>query len=231
MKKEKWTEASHRILEQADGLEHYNRWLVNNFEPYFGKTILEVGSGLGALSKLLPSKSIIILSDVYPAYITHLKTVFTDPVLDLDVSKSVPADLVGKLDTIFSSNVFEHIEDDDKALKNCFRLLETGGRLLLFVPARPEIYGKLDSDMGHYRRYVKSELISKTEDAGFHVLDCHYANLLGYFLWWGRGRLSSTKSDSRFANFYDKFIVPLMYLEKYVLPPFGQSLVLIAEKP
>jgi len=78
---------------------------------------------------------------------------------------------------------------------------------------------------------VKSELIAKAEGAGFTVLDCHYANLLGYFLWWGRGKLSSAKSDNRFANFYDKFIVPLMYLEKYIHPPFGQSLVLIAQKP
>ena len=230
MKKEKWTEASHRILEQADGLEHYNRWLVGNFSAYFGKTILEIGSGQGTLSKLLPSKAIVVLSDIVPEYLSGLKKIFTDPVIKLDIEKEAPTKLVGKMDTIFSSNVFEHIKEDEQAFENCFQLLEVGGRLLLFVPARPEIYGKLDTDMGHYRRYVKSELVARAETAGFHVLDCNYANLLGYFLWWGRGKLSSAKSDSRYAYFFDKFIVPLMYLEKYVYPPFGQSLVLIAQK-
>ncbi|EKD52967.1 MAG: methyltransferase family protein [uncultured bacterium] len=225
-----WTNDSHKILVQASGLDRYNGWLVGNFSEYFGKAILEIGSGQGALSKLLPSKSIVVLSDVVPEYLSGLKKLFTDPVIKLDIEKEAPAKLIGKMDTIFSSNVFEHIKDDQKAFKNCFRLLKSGGHLLLFVPARPEIYGRLDEEMGHYRRYVKSKLAAKAKDAGFNVLDCHYANLLGYFLWWGRGMLSSAKSDSRFANFYDKFIVPLLYLEKYVHPPFGQSLVLIAQK-
>lgn len=231
MEKLGWTENSLHGLEQATDLKRYNRWLVSNFENYFGKKILEVGSGLGALSRLLPSKAIVILSDIYPPYLAKLKKTFTDPVMDLDIEKEAPEKLLGKLDTIFSSNVFEHLKDDKKAFKNCFNLLESDGRLLLFVPARPEIYGRLDKDMGHYRRYVKSELISKAKGAGFEVLDCHYSNLLGYFLWWGRGLLTSKSKDTSFAKIYDRFIVPLLFFEKYIHPPFGQSLILIAQKP
>ena len=230
MKKEKWTEDSHRILEQADGLTKYNRWLISHFSPYFGKTILEIGSGQGALSRLLPPQAIVTLSDINPTYLATLKRVFPNPVLHLSIEKEAPANLIGKMDTIFSSNVFEHIKDDQTALKNCYQLLEPGGRLLLFVPARPEIFGKLDEEMGHFRRYTKKELRKKIETAGFEVEKIYYANLPGYFLWWGRGLLKTTKRDSFFAKIFDSLVVPMLYLEKYIHPPFGQSLVLIAKK-
>ncbi len=234
-----WTADSHRILEQADGLTKYNRWLISHFSPYFGRTILEIGSGQGALSKLLPAKAIIILSDIFPAYLSRLKKIFTDPVIRLDIEKDAPEKLRRKLDTIFSSNVFEHLKDDHRAFVNCFRLLEPGGRLLMFVPARPEIYGRLDEEMGHYRRYTKTDLRQKAERAGFKVEKIFYANLPGYFLWWGRGvllgkifkiRSGSSRSDSFFAKIFDSLITPSLYLEKYLHPPFGQSLVFIARK-
>lgn len=235
-----WTSDSHRILEKADGLDRYNHWLVNQFQGQFGKAILEIGSGQGALSRLLPSKSIVILSDIVPEYLEKLKKIFTDPIMKLDIEKEAPSKLRGKLDTIFSSNVFEHIKDDTAALRNAYKLLEPGGKLLLFVPARPEIYGQLDEDMGHYRRYTNNELFKKAEGAGFRVLRIHYANLPGYFTWWGRGVLlgklirskpGSNETDSFFAGIFDKLIVPFLSLEKYFHPPFGQSLVLIAQKP
>ena len=231
MKRKKWTDDSHQILERAGGMDRYNRWLVSNFSMYFGKAILEIGSGQGALSKLLPAKAIVILSDVIPAYLDGLKKTFTDPVIRLDIEKEIPAKLVGKMDTIFSSNVFEHIKNDSRAFANCNKLLASGGHFLLFVPARPEIYGKLDEAMGHYRRYTKTELTKKVKKAGFTVKHIYYANLPGYFLWWGRGRFGSSKSDNLFAKIFDKLIIPFLYLEKIVHPPIGQSLILIAKKP
>lgn len=181
-----WTEDSHRILEVAGQLRQYNQWLISHFSRYFGRAILEVGSGQGALSKLLPTQAT-TLSDVLPEYLSRLKRDFSSPVTYLNIEKTTPPNLLGQLDTIFSANVFEHLKDDRVAFKNCFRLLEPGGRLLLFVPARPEIYGRLDRAMGHYRRYTKNELRQKAETAGLMVEKIYYANLPGYFLWWGGG--------------------------------------------
>jgi len=230
MKNLEWSSNSHHILELATGLKHYNRWLMSNFDKYFGKAILEIGSGQGALSKLLPPKSTVVLSDVYPEYLEDLKKLFSHSVMSLDIEKETPAKLIGKMDTVFSSNVFEHIKDDQTALKNCYQLLKPGGRLLLFVPASPEIFGKLDEEMGHYRRYTKHGLQLKAETAGFQVEKIYYANFPGYFLWWGRGRLGSPNADNYYARVFDTLIAPLLYLEKYIHPPFGQSLVLIARK-
>jgi SAM-dependent methyltransferase len=239
MKTKLWTEDSHRVLETATNLPRYNKWLVSLFAKHFGTDVLEIGSGLGGLSLLLPQESNITLSDTRDDYFVYLKKKFLKIVIKLDIEKNIPRSLAGGFDTIFASNVFEHIKDDQAAITNSYSLLKKGGKLLLFVPARPEIYGGLDSDMGHYRRYTKKELVTKAENAGFKNIDCFYANFPGYFLWWGRGKLigdkikdqsKSSKMDYVLSKFVDLIIVPFIYLEKLIPPPFGQSLVLIAQK-
>ena len=32
---------------------HYPRWIVDEFRPYFGDTVAEVGAGIGTISKLI----------------------------------------------------------------------------------------------------------------------------------------------------------------------------------
>lgn len=234
-----WTKDSHNILEQATDLARYNHWLIRQFENHFGKKILEVGSGLGALSALLP-KGDITLSDLRDDYFSYLKNKFGYKTLKLNIEKEAPEQFRKHFDTIFSSNVFEHIEDDQSAFSNCFKLLRNKGKLLLFVPARQEIYGTLDNDMGHFRRYSIKEGIKKAKKAGFKIVEARYVNLPGYFAWWGRGVLlgklvknkpAKSKTDKILAKIYDYLIVPLLWLEKFINPPFGQSLLLVAQKP
>lgn len=218
-------------MEQATNLDHYNRWIISIFSKYFGKKILEVGSGLGGLSQHLP-KGKTTISDLRDDYFKYLKTQFKHKILKLNIEKESPIELINSFDTIFSSNVFEHIKDDKAALKKCFIILENKGKLLLFVPARPEIYGSLDKAMGHFRRYTKEELTQKTKEAGFKIIEIKYVNFSGYFTWWLRGKMPNrSNSDSVMAKIFDTLVVPLLYLEKYIPIPFGQSLMLVAEKP
>ena len=229
--KKSWTKNSHQILEQATNLDNYNRWIISIFKQYFGNNILEVGSGLGGLSQYLPRVNI-TLSDVRTNYLKHLKTRFDYKTVRLNIEKEAPARLINSFDTIFSSNVFEHIDNDELAMKNCYKFLKKKGKFLMFVPARPEIYGSLDKAMGHYRRYTKEELVKKAKQAGFKILKVKYVNFPGYFTWWLRGVMpSKSNSDSILAKMFDTIIVPLLYLEKYLPLPFGQSLILIAQKP
>jgi len=228
--KKSWTRSSHQILEQASDLNRYNRWIISLFKNHFGESILEIGSGLGGLSQFLPQANL-TLSDIRSEYLNYLKKHFSQKILKLDIEKGLPSPQ-NSFDTIISSNVFEHLQDDQKALNNCFKILKKNGRLLFFVPARPEIYGSLDKTMGHYRRYTKEELSKKTTLAGFKIIQIKYVNFPGYFTWWLRGIMpSKLNSDSVFARMFDTIIVPLLYLEKYLLLPFGQSLILIAQKP
>ena len=227
----KWTDKSNRILEQATILNRYNRWLVGNFNQYLHGTILEIGAGLGGLSRLLPQKRL-VLSDNNLEYIEFLRKNIGVNTLLLNIETESPIKYHNHFDVILSSNVFEHIKDDQKAFDNCFQLLRKGGYMLLFVPARPEIFGSLDKALGHYRRYTKSDLAEKAEKAGFRIIKLRYANLIGFFLWFVRGRLmrANNSSDRLSAWLFDLLITPLLYLERYFPAPFGQSLILIAQK-
>lgn len=218
-------------MELATGLSHYNRWAVSLFKGYFGENILEIGSGLGGLSRLLPQTNI-TLSDTRDDYFNYLKNQFDCKTLKLDIENEAPNDLTNSFDTVIAINVLEHIENDERAMKNCRKLLQKNGKLLLFVPARPEIFGVLDNAMGHYQRYTKEELAKKAIGAGFNIIKLKYVNLPGYFSWWLRGRFSGgLSSDNLTAKMFDLLIVPFLYLEKYLPIPFGQSLMLVAEKP
>jgi len=229
--KKYWTDNSHHILELATGLDNYNRWIISLFKEYFRKKIIEIGSGLGGLSGLLP-KTNTTLSDSNNYYVNHLKKNFRRQIIKLNIENSSLDGYKNSYDTVFSSNVFEHIENDQKALKNSYKLLRKNGRMLLFVPARPEISGSLDISMGHFRRYTKKELVQKTEKAGFKIIKIKYVNFPGYFTWWFRGKLPiKPDSDNFTARIFDHMIVPFLYLEKYFPVPFGQSLMLIALKP
>ncbi len=237
--KKSWTSDSHNILEQATDLDNYNHWLIRQFEKHFGKIVLEVGSGLGGLSAILPKRDI-TLSDVRDDYFSFLNKEFGYKTLKLNIEKEAPKKYQSHFDTIFSSNVFEHIEDDQFAFNNCYQLLKSKGKLLLFVPACPQIYGSLDDNMGHFRRYTLEEGIIKAKKAGFKIIEAKYVNLPGYFAWWGRGVLleklikskpGKSDADSLLAKIYDFLIVPLLWFEKFYKPPVGQSLLLVAQKP
>ena len=237
--KKKWTNKSHAILEVAGNLDRYNHWIISQFNGHFGQKVLEIGAGMGALSRLLPVKKLTV-SDLREDYFHYLQKEFDFITLKLDIEKQFPKELKDHFDTIFSSNVFEHIKDDQSAFKHSFNLLKPKGKLLLFVPARMEIYGQLDDSMGHYRRYSLEDLSAKAQNAGFKILKVKYANLPGYFLWWGRGvllpKLFKTKKinsnqDGLLGQIFDFLITPFLYLERLYTPPVGQSVVLIAQKP
>ena len=233
-----WTDKSGRILEQASGLDRYNRWLVGNFKKYLKGNLLEVGAGLGALARFLPSKNL-YLSDLNPEYFEYLKKELGAKTFLLDIEKQAPEQYLNFFDSILSSNVFEHIENDRQAFANSFKLLKKNGYLLLFVPARPEIFGSLDKDMGHFRRYTLEEVSEKAKSSGFEIVELKYANLPGYFTWWGRGVLlgkiikecGKSQTDNFLGRIFDLFITPLLPLEKFYNPPFGQSVILVAKKP
>jgi len=234
----KWTNKSNLILERAGSLNRYNDWLLSNFSLYLKGRLLEIGAGLGGLSRSLPQENL-YLADLNSDYVNYLKNEFNAKVLLLDIEKNISDKYSNYFDAILSSNVFEHIKNDQQAINNSYRMLKRGGHFLLFVPACPEIYGSLDTDMGHFRRYTLREVMEKAQIAGFKIITAKYANMPGYLTWWGRGVLlgnlikkaGKSPLDNFFGRIFDILITPLLYLEKYVSPPFGQSIVLIAQKP
>ncbi|MEM5776499.1 MAG: class I SAM-dependent methyltransferase, partial [Anaerolineaceae bacterium] len=101
-------------------------------------------------------------------------------------------------DTVLCLNLLEHVPDDLQALRRMNALLPASqGVLILQVPAHPGLYGSLDKQARHFRRYRKAELAVKLEQTGFKVLHLEYFNRLGAIFWWLNARILKTRRYSR----------------------------------
>ena len=65
-------------------------------------------------------------------------------------------------------------------MRELYRVLQPGGRLLVYVPAFQVLHGPMDTAVGHYRRYTQASLIEKVRAAGFTVERSAYADSLGF---------------------------------------------------
>jgi len=213
---------------------NYRRALLKLFAPHLRGRVIEIGAGCGQFTAQLR----------HLPTINHLLPIEPDPRLCAAFRQALPAQTLlegaitslaepGPWTAIVSTNVLEHIRDDQAELKIYHRLLRPAhGRLCLFVPARPEIFAPIDSDFGHHRRYTRDDLRRKLEATGFKILHLHYFNFIGYFAWWFNFKLMRRRKFNPAAvRFFDRAIFPLGFsLESNLLwPPFGQSLIAIAE--
>jgi SAM-dependent methyltransferase len=228
------SEAEGFEFEALNPAQNYRAALVREFSPFLSGNVVEVGAGIGQMTSLLaalPSVKRLVAVEFEPRFSATFRRLH--PRLDLieGVVTDVPSGL--PWDAIVSVNVLEHILEDDLELAYYRRLLAArGGHLCLFVPAREEIYARIDRDFGHYRRYARPWLRRKLEEAGFSIVALHYFNCIGYFAWWFHFcLLKRRRFDVRSVALFDRMIFPLVHaLESRLLrPPFGQSLLAIAQ--
>ncbi|MFH0948005.1 MAG: class I SAM-dependent methyltransferase [Elusimicrobiota bacterium] len=214
--------------------QNYNKWIYEIFKPYIGKNVVEVGCGIGNLTQyFLKSCDKLIGIDTSSFFIKHLKIDY--PKLELynfDITDDKVLSLKDKnIDTIVSVNVLEHVKDDEKALSNMFKLLLPGGYLLLFVPALSWLFGSLDENVKHYRRYNKGQLKHKIEQAGFKTEKIFYSNFLGIFGWYINCKILKRRRFPIVQPIvFDKFVPLLSKIEKNIKPLIGMNLIVIANK-
>ncbi len=226
----------YQTLQRMKKLHRYNQWIFSTFRPFLGRRVLEIGSGIGNITKFLLDRDLIIATDMDPKYLALLKNTFGKyrkfMIENLDISGTeVERYQSHHLDSVVCFNVLEHIEQDEKALKNIFNFLEPRGRLLLLVPSHPWLYGSLDQHLGHHRRYGMKELKNKLETAGFRVIFLKYFNRIGILGWFLNSRIIRRERLPSLQLRIYNLLVPMFKLEKFFPLPFGTSLLAVAERP
>ena len=229
------THVGFHVLTSVSKATRFNRWLLEQVQPYMGQRVLEAGAGIGNLSVLLLDRERLVLCDHEPIYATRLARRFdgrrnvrvveadlTDPALYGELDEE-------RLDTVWCSNVLEHIADDEAVLRGFHDALVPGGHCVLVVPAGRRLHHGLDDALGHHRRYEADELQAKLAAAGFEVTLVRPFNRFGTLGWlwarlWGRRELSA-----RQMIWFDR-LMPLVKLFERFTPVPGLSLIAIGRK-
>lgn len=228
----------YNTLSVIRGSLKYNSWLYSRIEKHLQGTVLDIGSGLGDIARqfVAPSVDEVILSDYAEEMVSSLRQtqlpLKKSRIIQLDItSPNILKDHPGAIaDTVTCINVLEHIEDDVAALKNMKHMLKKGGRVVIFVPAVPAIYGTLDLHVEHFRRYTEKTLSAAMQSAGLKVKEAHYMNMFGILTWFTAGRVLKQKRFHKNAcHMLDKTVPVLRALESFGPPPIGQSLIMVGE--
>lgn len=203
-----------------------------------GKTrVVEVGCGVGNFTRNLLDRELVIALDVEPECVERLRERHPGQ-RNLQTLVSEPGEpsfsslAACHADSCVCMNVLEHIEDDLGALRAMRSILVPGARAVLIVPALPALYGPIDRNLGHYRRYKRDGLRRLAIEAGWEVTKLHYMNAVGCAGWWFNAHVlkKEAQSEAQIAVF-DRCVVPVVAaLERAVRPVFGQSLFAVLEK-
>jgi glycosyltransferase involved in cell wall biosynthesis/predicted RNA methylase len=184
-----------QILHAFSEAQNFNRWMAEMIQPYLGSEVMEIGAGMGNLSRqLAPGRERYVATDLDREHLARLKTsLFSYPQIEAsvcDLENTSDFQLYkSRLDSVFCLNVLEHVKDDLTALKNMHSVLRPGGRAVVLVPEGMNVYGTLDEVLGHHRRYSKEELRHKMEEAGFEVERILDFNRVSRPAWFISGRI------------------------------------------
>jgi len=217
----------------------FNKWMYDAIAPFCKGAVLEIGSGIGNISReFIAHGHHIVLSDIREQYRDFLRRspetkgtqVIDLDIIDVDFDLK-HGELAGKFDCVFALNVIEHLSDDRQAVINMMKLLKGGGHLIILVPAYQFLFNNFDKELLHYRRYTRRSLLEVMKVPGAKMLTSRYFNFAGIFGWFFVGRILGKKIiPAAHMRSFNK-LVPLFKLaDKLVMNRIGLSVVCVAEK-
>jgi SAM-dependent methyltransferase len=207
---------------------------------------LEVGCGtgniLGALEEACPSGAVIGM-DRFIEGLAFAKDRGRQRLLQGDAHHppfGIQFEIIGAFDVI------EHLPDDGQILRDLYRMLRPGGRLILTVPANQWLWSEFDEASHHYRRYHRKELREKLSAAGFTgIFVSPFMMSILPLVWMHRkkGKHGSNRQAPRDMVGEEIRIVPFVnqalrlvlsventFVRRRRHLPFGTSLIAVAQK-
>jgi len=226
----------HAILYRLSSAHRFNDWMADQIRPWVGDDVLEIGAGLGDLSRKLMPRAHYTMSDIDAIHLDFLKNHFAGrphvTVAKVDLQEQEHFRSLGRaFDTVICLNVLEHIESDVEALRHMYETLKPGGRALVLVPRSRLLHGSLDDVLGHWRRYSRIELREKCQQVGFRVERLFTFNRISVLPWFINARIMRRK---HFGKLQLKIFDNLVWLWRIIdrlLPWPGLSLIVVAQKP
>ena len=217
--------------------KNYFAWQGRLVTRELGRRVVEVGCGVGNFTRLLLDREVVIAVDVEPDCVERLRQRYPQQrnlhAFACDANSAAFHEVAHfRPDSCVCLNVLEHIEDDRAALARMASVLQPGGVIALLLPAFMSLYGPIDRNLGHYRRYSRRSVRALATATGLKIRKLRFMNTVGFFGWWANAHIFRREAQSpRQIEFFDRYIVPVMSrVETVVPPPYGQSLLVVLEK-
>jgi SAM-dependent methyltransferase len=137
------------------------------FKDQKPERVLEVGSGI---SPVMTRTSRMIYSDLSYTAIKILKQSLRGGVYVVADGAHLPFKS-GCFSHTISSEVLEHLEDDQSALNEMARVMHPQGHLILTFPHRKFYFSNDDRFVEHHRRYDLADMTKRLNLAGLKPLD------------------------------------------------------------
>jgi glycosyltransferase involved in cell wall biosynthesis len=223
------------ILHSLERAQRFNRWMAESIAPHVGARVLEIGAGIGNITSWLLPRDLYVASDINPHYLHYLRNFsLGKPYLQVDrIDLEDPACFApwqGRFDTVVCLNVLEHVRDPIVSLRNIASALETGGRLVLYVPQGQHLYSSLDEVLGHRCRYSREMLSEELSATGFEIESFRDFNHFAIPGWWLNGKVLKRRHFSRAQLKVFNMLVPVIRRLDPLAPGPGLGIIAVARK-
>jgi SAM-dependent methyltransferase len=234
-------EVGEKTLDIISEADKFNKWIYRTIKPYCKGDVMEIGSGLGNISGFFLKDNIpIMLTDLNQGYCEKLHFKFdiysnllgieNVDLIDPEFDKKYKS-LLNSFDSVFAINVIEHINDDNQAIENCFKLLKTGGNLIIMVPSYQTLYNDFDKSLGHFRRYTLKSVSDIFVRHNFCIVHKQYFNFFGMIGWFISGSIQkNNKIPKSQMQLYNRFVPFFRLLDILIFRSFGLSAIVVGEK-
>ena len=230
-------DAGPTVLHALSTARNFNRGMSDTIAPWVGARVLEIGAGMGNLTRqLCPRRTLYLATDVDHEYLEHLKKRFQHrPAVKIQkLDAENPEDfqpVEHTVETVICLNVLEHLKDDRQVLESIRTALLPGGILILLVPNGPAAFGTLDEALGHYRRYTRPLLKDLLAQTGYELETMLDFNRVSWPGWRFTGQvLKSRKLSQTGMRLFDQLVWLWRRIDSR-LPWEPASIIAIARRP
>ncbi len=194
---------------------HWRAYWQKQVTPFLGRRVLEVGAGLGTITRDLCGPDIERWLALEPDSNMAARLSTEAAAGRLPAACEARCGTTGDLaqgelfDTALYIDVLEHIEDDRAEVARVCDHLMPGGRLIVLAPAHQALYTPFDAAIGHFRRYDKRSLLAVAAENT--VPECaRYLDSVGLLASLGNRMLLRTANPTRGQiHLWDRWMVRL----------------------
>ena len=208
-------------LEVFADANNWRSYWGSKVRPYLGERVLEVGAGLGSVTKSLCHGGVKrwVAVEPDPALAARL-TAVASRYSAVEPKTGTVGDLDAKdcFDSALYIDVLEHLEDDAAELDRVSKHVVSGGHIIALGPAHPFLYTPFDAAIGHHRRYNEKSL-KQLKPEGFSLVSIAYLDSIGMMASLGnKFILKSAQPTKNQIAMWDQWMVPV---SRYTDPLLG----------